>query len=203
MRPQIMRLAAAARLPVLAVALVLAACANQPLVADKFPPVSFADQKPYVFNVARVEIVSKYTSSSQPPHIEFDMPVSPENALKRWVEDRIKPAGTTGTLRVVINDASATETPLPRDTSASQLFTTQQTSRIDMSANIALQILDERQFVKAEVTGQASRSRTLPEGIKLNERDKILYDMVIALVRDVGTEVDPQIQATFPTYMTQ
>jgi hypothetical protein len=191
------------RLVVVALGMALAACANKPLVADKFPPVSFADQKAYFFNVARVEIVPKFKSSSNPPHIEFDMPVSPENALKRWVEDRIKPNGTNGTLRVLINDASATETPLPRDPNASQLFNTEQTERVDMSINVALQILDERQFVKAEVTGQATRSRTLPEGIKLNQRDRILYDMVVELVRNMSKEVDPQIQATFPTYLTQ
>lgn len=202
MRAQTMHLRAT-RLILLAVGMILAGCVNKPLVPEKFPPVSFTDQKAYVFNVARVEIVPKFTSSSNPPHIEFDMPVSPENALKRWVEDRIKPAGTTGTLRVLINDASATETPLPRDPNASQLFNTEQTSRVDMAVNVALQILDDRQFVRAEVTGQASRSRTLPEGMKLNQRDRILYDMVVELIRNMSEEVDPQIQATFPNYMMQ
>ncbi len=203
MRSQRMQFHAVARLIVLVVGMAVAGCADKPLVAERFPPVSFTDKKPYFFNVARVEIVPKFQSSSTPPHIEFDMPVSPENALKRWVEDRIKPAGTTGTLRVLINDASATETPLPRDPNASQLFNTEQTERVDMNVIVALQILDERQFVKAEVTGQASRSRTLPEGIKLNQKDKILYEMVVELIHNMSDQVDPQIQATFPTYMTQ
>jgi hypothetical protein len=196
------RILGAKRLFILAIGLTLAACANKPPPSDRFPPVSFADQKPYVFNVARVEIVSQYVSSSKPPHIELDMPVSPENAMKRWVEDRIKPVGTSGVLRVVIKNASATETALPRDPNASQLFNTEQTSRIDMGLNIALQILDERQFVKAEVTGQAGRSRTLPEGIKLNQRDKILYDMVVDMVKGLGTQIDPQIESTLQPYMS-
>ncbi|HEY1722172.1 MAG TPA: hypothetical protein VGG27_13075 [Magnetospirillaceae bacterium] len=187
---------------VLAIGLGVAACANNLPVDSKFPPVSFADHKPYVFNVARVEIVPKFTSSSTSPHIEYSMPVSPENAFKRWVEDRIKPVGTTGVLRVVINDASATDTPIQRDPDASQLFNTEQTSRIDMALNVSLQVLDERQFVKAEVTGQATRNRTLPEGIKLNERDKILYEMTVDLVKSLSDQLDPQISSTLMPYMT-
>jgi hypothetical protein len=186
---------------VLAIGLLVAACANKPPPQDKFPPVSFTDLKPYSFNVARVEIVPEFKGSSSRPHIEYSMPVSPENAFKRWVEDRIKPVGTQGILRVVIKDASATETPIPRDPNASQLFNTEQTSRIDMNLNVSLQVLDERQFVKAEVTGQAGRSRTLPEDIKLNQRDKILYDMVVELVRSLNGQLDPQIQGTLQPYM--
>ncbi len=186
---------------VLAMGLLLAACSNKPPPSSNFPPVSFTDLKPYSFNVARVEIVPQFTSSSNPPHIEFSMPISPENAFKRWVEDRIKPVGTKGILRVIIKDASATDSPIPRDPNASQLFNTEQTSRIDMSLNVSLQILDDRQFVTAEVTGQAGRNRTLPEDIKLNQRDKILYDMVVDLVRNLDSQVDPQIESTLRPYM--
>jgi len=186
---------------VLAVGLLLAACSNTPPPEDKFPPVSFAGQPPFVFNVAKVEIVSKFVSSSTPPHIELIVPVSPESALKRWAEDRIKPKGTSGTLRVLINDASATETPLKKEEGASSLFTKQETSRIDVSVEMVLQMLDERQFVKSSVNGKVAKSRTLTEGLKLNERDKILYDMVVDVVRDMGAQVDPLIQNTFAPWM--
>jgi hypothetical protein len=186
---------------ILVLGLAVAACSNNPPPTDKFPPVSFRDQKPFVLDIAKVEIVNKYQSSSVAPHIEFDMPVSPENAMKRWIEDRIQPRGTAGTMRVVINDASATETPLPKNPDESELFTKRQISRIDMSIDVSLQMLDERQFVKAEVTGKASRSRTLPEGLKLNERDQILYDMVVDLIKGAGSQIDPQIANTFGTWM--
>jgi len=181
----------------LALALLLAACANNPPPMENLPPVSFAGKPPFVFNVAKVEIVPKFVSSSTPPHIELVMPVSPENAIRRWMQDRIQAKGSSGALRVLINNASATETPLAKEEGFSAMFTTQQTSRIDMSVAVTLQMLDERQFVKSEVTGEASRSRTLPEGLKLNERDRILYDMVVDMVTGLGQQIDPQIQNTF------
>ena len=184
---------------VVVLGLAVAACSNNPPPPLTQPPISFNDAKPFVFDVARVEIVTKFVTPSTPPHIEFQLAVSPENAAKRWVQDRLQPKGTAGILRVVINDASATETNIPKDPNKSVLdLNNVDQTRIDMSLDVALQILDDRQFVTAEVTGKASRSRSLPTGIKLNERDKILHDMVIDLVRGWGQEVDPQIHNTFP-----
>ena len=41
------------------------------------------------------------------------------------------------------------------------------------------------------------RSRTEPEGQKLNERDQLLYDMTYDLVRGYDEEVDSNIRAGF------
>jgi len=54
---------------VLALGLLLAACANQPPPMEKLPPVSFADKPPFALNVARLEIVA----SMQPLHATSDM----------------------------------------------------------------------------------------------------------------------------------
>jgi len=189
------------RLLALTLGMLVAACANNPPPTGALPQVSFAGKPPFVLNVAKIEIVPKITPSSQPPHIELTMPVSPENAIRRWVQDRIQAKGSTGILRVLINDATATETPLKMEKGMSAMFTTQQESRIDMSAAVTLQVLDERQFVKSEVTGNATRSRTLPQGLKLNERDKILYDMVVDMVTGLAGQVEPQIQTTFGPWL--
>jgi hypothetical protein len=177
--------------------LALAGCSNTPPPMGAPPPISFADEKPYAFDVARVEIVSKYVAPSTPPHIEYELAASPENALRRWAQDRLQPKGTVGTLRVVINDASATEVTLPKDPNASTLFNNGPQSKIDMSLDVSLQMLDDRQFVVSEVTGKSMRSQTLATDLKLNERDKILRDMVVDLVKGFGQQVDPQIRTAF------
>ena len=81
------------------------------------------------------------------------------------------------------------------------MFKKEQAARVDMSVDVALQMLDERQFVAAEVTGKANRSRTEPEGQKLNERDKLLYDMVEDLMQGFNSEVDPGIRSTFGPWL--
>lgn len=175
----------------------LCACSSVNPPAPRMPQMTFANLQALQLDVARVEIVSKYQPPAQAPHIEYDMPVSPENAIKRWVQDRLQPVGKSGTLRVTILDAQATDNPLKVDTGVKSLFEKQQVSRVDVSVEVLLQILDERQFPVAEASAKASRSRTMPEGLKLNERDSILYDLVEATMLEFNTNMDPYMRTSF------
>ncbi len=179
----------------------LAACSSASPPMRRFPEMTFRNVPPVQLDVGRIEVVSQYQPPAEAPHIEFDMPVSPEAALKRWVQDRLQPVGRTGILRVVIRDASATETPLKTDKSFTGLFKKEQDADVVMSVDVALQMLDDHQFVVAEVTGKQSRSHTELEGQKLNERDKLLYDMVEDLLKGFNTEVDGNIRTTFGPWL--
>jgi hypothetical protein len=179
----------------------LSACAAPNPPMQRFPELSFRNQPAVQLDIGRIEVVSQYQPPAQAPHIEYDMPISPENAVKRWVQDRLQPVGRSGTLRVVIRDASATETTLKTDKGFTGMFKKEQAAQVDMSVDVALQMLDERQFVIAEVTGKQSRSHTELEGIKLNERDKLLYGMVEDLLKGFNNEVDGNIRATFGPWL--
>jgi hypothetical protein len=181
-------------------ALAVSACGgvNPP---QRLPQLTFSNETPFRLNVGRVEVVSNYQAPARPPHIEYDMPTSPETAIKRWVQDRLQPTGREGTLRVLIRDAAATETPLNMDTGVSAMFKKQQSARVDMSIDVALQMLDDRQFVIAEVTGKAARSRTEPEEQTLSERDKLLFDMVSDLMHSFDHDIQPDIQSTFGKWL--
>lgn len=178
----------------------LCACSSNSHV-QRFPELSFRSQPPFQIDVGRVEVVAEYQAPTQPPHIELDMPVSPEQALKRWAQDRLAPIGRANGLRVVIRDASATETPLKTDTGFTGMFKKEQAARIDMSVDVAIQMLDDHQFVVAEVTGKASRSRTEAEGTSLNDRDKMLYEMVQDLMVGFNTEISGNIRQTFGPWL--
>lgn len=186
---------------VIGLGVMLSACSSVNPPPSRLPELSFSQFAPYRLNVGRIEVVSQFQPVAQAPHIEYDMPVAPENAIKRWVQDRMQPVGRTGTLRVVIRDASAIETALKTDTGFTGMFKKEQASRIDMTADIALQMLDDRQFVIAEVSGQAAASHTTLEGQKLNDRDRLLYDMVVQLITNLNSQVDPNIQANFRQWL--
>jgi hypothetical protein len=181
--------------------LLLAGCGAVNPPAGRLPEMTFRNLPPIQLNVGRIEVVSQYTPPGAAPHIEFDMPVAPENAIKRWVQDRLQPVGRSGTLRVVIRDAEATEVALKTDQGFTGMFKKEQAARVEMKVDVALQILDERQFPVAEVSNRAFITRTTPEGLKLNEHDKILYDMVEALMRDYNDGIDPSIHQTLAPWI--
>ena len=185
----------------LALAAAVAGCSavNPPM--QRLPEITFTNLPPFQLDVARIEVVSQYEPPAQAPHIEYDMPESPEKALRRWTQDRLKAVGRSGILRVAIRNAAATETPLKTEQGFSSMFEKQQAARLDMSIDVALQMLDERQFVVSEVTGRAEISHTETEGMKLNDRDKLLYDMVHDMLTGFDGEMDSKILSTFGRWL--
>jgi hypothetical protein len=185
----------------LSAVILLSACAASPPPPLKLPGMSFTQSAPFQLDIARIEVVDEYKAPASEPHIEYDMPVSPESALRDWVRDQLKAVGRRGTLRVLIRNASATETPLKTDQGFTGMFKKEQAARIDLNLDVALQMLDDQQFVIAEVTGKASRSDTEPEGQKLNDRDRRLYDLTYDLVKGFGQEVTPNIPSAFARWL--
>ncbi|MGE5515350.1 MAG: hypothetical protein ACM31D_05960 [Bacteroidota bacterium] len=175
-------------------ALTLAACENKPPV-QKLPEISFADKRPFMLDVGQLEIVPEYISPGKRPNIEHLMPVSPENATVRWAQDRLRPVGRSGFARVVIKDAKVVEVPLKTDKGFTGMFKQEQEERYDASLDVAIQILDERHMPVADVVARATRTRTVPEGVSLNERDRVLYEISESLIRDIDTQMDGLIRS--------
>lgn len=177
----------------LACVLALAACENKPPV-QRLPEISFADKVPFRLDVGQLEIVPEYVSPGKRPNIEHLMPVSPEAATVRWAQDRLKPIGRSGYARVIIRDAKVVEVPLKVDKSFSGMFKDEQSERYDGSLDVAVQILDERHMPVADVVARATRTKTVPEGATMNERDRVLYEISESMIRDVDAQMDGLIR---------
>lgn len=176
-----------------AATLAIAACQNTQPPMQKLPEISFAHLRPIQLDVGQLEIVSEFASPGRSPNIEHLMPVSPEAAAQRWAQDRLRPMGRTGLARVVIRDAKVVEVPLAIDKGLTGSFKKEQETRYDASLDVAVQILDARQMVIGETMARATRSRTVAEGITLNQRDRILYDISEGLAKDIDEQMNQLI----------
>jgi hypothetical protein len=179
-------------------ALTVSACEVAP-PQQRLPQLTFSHLQPYRLDVGRVEIATEYQAPMRDPNVEHVMPVSPEAAAKRWVQDRLQPVGTSGAVRVVIRDARVVEVPLKTDKGFTGLFKEQQAERYDAALDLAIQVLDERNLPRAEIVARTQRSRTVPEGTTLNERDRIWFGMV----EDMMTDLNGQLEGLIPQYLNQ
>jgi hypothetical protein len=179
---------------VVVAALAATACQNTKPPMQKLPEISFANQRPFQLDVGQLEIVSEYASPARSPNIEHQMPVSPEAAIQRWAQDRLRPMGRNGLARVVIKDAKVIEVPLAIDKGLTGSFKKEQESRYDAVLEVAVQILDARQMVIGETMARASRSKTVAEGLTINERDRILYDISEGLAKDIDEQMSQLIR---------
>jgi hypothetical protein len=177
---------------VLAVA--LSGC-NSPPPRPAFPDIRFSGQPPFRLDVRDVAVKYEFVPSDQQPDVELWFPVPPSRALENWVQDRLRAVGTRGHARLVVLDASVKETELPRTQGLQGAFTVDQAERYDAALEARLEILGDRGYVDHAVSTRVSRSRTVPEGLTPNERDRIWYDMTVGLIRDFDESMGQNIQA--------
>lgn len=175
----------------LASATLLAACQVPAPPPPRLPELSYAQFAPLTFDVARIDVVDRReTDASERIHADLQAPTPPERAVRRWVEDRLRAGGTTGTLTAVIEDASIIETPLPRTPGLRGALTTEQTTRFD--GRIAVELVVDRRdrryqgFTKATAT----RSTTLAEGASLHRRDAALLKLVREMMDDLNYRLE-------------
>jgi hypothetical protein len=180
----------------------LAACSSQPPRA-RFPELTYGHLGGFRLDVSRIDIVTEYQPPMIAPNIEHLMPVNPVDALQRWGRDRLQATGTPGRIgRFVITDAKVLDTPLPRSQGMRGAFTTDQTNRYDGTLACAVEVREERANYRAGMaTAWATRSRTVPEGITLNDRERVYFELVESLMNDINAELDRQIKANLGQFI--
>jgi hypothetical protein len=171
--------------------LLLSACQPPEPPPVRLPELSFAEYGPLVFDVARIDVVDRREQpSGGAARIEAQAPVPPADALRRWAQDRLRAAGSSGTLTVIIKDASITETPLQKTGGIRGTFTTDQSARFDGRIDVELVAEDRGRRYQGFTTATATRSTTMPENASLDRRDRILRTLVEEMMKEVNYRLE-------------
>lgn len=177
------------RLTLTALLLLVGACTSTPS-APRYEPISFAAEGAIPLAVARVVVEQRYRSPLQPPHVEHDFPVRPAEALEVWAHERLQAVGPAGEALFVIDEASAVETKLKKEGGIKGAFTTDQDARYTVKLRAHIDIANNGGLQKGQISAEAERSKTLPEDVSLNQRDRFYYD----LTKEAMTELDKTLQ---------
>lgn len=172
---------------------VLPACAAPPPV--RMPDMTFTDRPRFLLDVAEIQVVDQYQPPFRLPNIEHQVPVSPAKAAERWARDRLIPVGASGVAVVTIKDARVIENSLRVTPGVQGVFTKDQAARYDAFIEMSVEIKPTNIMApEGAATGRAERSRTVAEGITPNDLDRVLYELVEGLMRDVDLQLDVNIQ---------
>jgi hypothetical protein len=178
-------------------ALALTSCANPPEVARVAAP-SFAQSTPFSLDVADVQIVEEYQSPLRAPNAEQLFPTTPAEAMKSWVHDRIRAAGTDGQLSVIIKNAAVIETTLPKTQGLKGTFTNDQEARYDATLTVEMRVYKRGGAMSdASLSVTATRSQTVPEKASAYERDRIFNQILTDLMTSINAELEKNIQQYF------
>jgi hypothetical protein len=180
----------------------LAGCETAP-PRPQFPELTFGHLPPIRLNVADVQVVREYASPGQKPNVEQLFPVLPATVMERWAQDRLKPVGAEGVARAIIKEASVVEVPLPRTRGITGAFTTDQSERYDAVFEMTIEASSRDSGRRAMVSSRATRSRTVPEDITLNDREKVWFELTEAVMNDLNASLEKQIQDNFGAFLAR
>lgn len=183
--------------------LLLAACENAPQGYTP-APLSFAGETPYRINAAQIRVVENYRSPMSPPHVEHQFPVSPANAVKQWVRDRMQAVGSTGVLEIAIDDASVKETLLPKTTGIKGMFTNDQEARFDANLRVSMRMYDgvsPMSLASGDVS--ATRWKTISERSTVDDRTRLYEEMTRDLMDQFDQGAKSRLNQFFTPYLVQ
>ena len=99
--------------------------------------------------MAHINIVEEYVPVNAPPYIETTFPVPPNQAIRRWVADRLRPTGGDVDLTIVITQADVTAEQIPVKGGLEGLFRDDQNRKwtAHLAANLILKSIATGQTV--------------------------------------------------------
>lgn len=172
----------------------MGACVTEPPQAS-LPRLTFSHLAPFSLRVAQIEIADDYAAPVDPPHIERLVPAAPDAALRAWAGHRLMAAGGAGVARLVIKTASVTATPLKVTQGLKGAFTKDQSERYEAAVRAELRIYDGGGTDAGYVAAEASHSRTVAENASVNDRRRVQFELVEALMAEFDREMEKNIQA--------
>ncbi|MEQ8319962.1 MAG: hypothetical protein RH946_06850 [Rhodospirillales bacterium] len=175
----------------------LGACQTPPPNAPEYPELTFTHLPPISLGVAGLEIVDNFTPPADATHIENRMPVSLESALRNWARDRLKFNGVSGVAKFIIENASVTETDLPRTKGLTGVFTTDQAQRYDAAVSVQVRLEGVPRVNEAFAQAAVSRYQTLPEDASINVREDTWFNLTEQVMKDF----DPQMAASIRQHL--
>ncbi|HEX6958649.1 MAG TPA: hypothetical protein VF194_11745 [Ferrovibrio sp.] len=188
-------------LAALGLTILLVGCSSTP-PRPVLQEITFEQYPKLTFTASNVETVVEYQPTAQPPHIELEIPQPPLVVAQRWARDRVALDNTQpNTVRVVIRKAAVTEADLKKTPGLRGNFTTDQVARIDTEVEMAVELRDGRGFRIAEASASARRSNSIGEDATLNDRDRIIHDLVRETMMDVNRELERNVRQYMPLYV--
>lgn len=196
------RLFALPRLFIVAgLALAAAACGG-PMEKSILPEIAFTGQPKLTFAASSVETIMEYQPTAQPPHIELAIPQPPASVAMRWTRDRVAVDNSQqNRVTVIVRKASVTEIDLKKTPGLRGSFTEDQVARFDTEVEMAVEVRDSRGFRVGEAQASARRSNSMSEKATLNDRDRLIHDLVRETMMDVNRELERNIRQYMPLYV--
>lgn len=177
----------------------LGACSSPP--PERVPPLTFRKFQPFHMAVSSIEFVEEYKSPMRAPYVEHLMPISPMDAMRSWIRDRMIVAGGDKTMQVIVKEASVQETDLSRPLSMSTVFAGGEDAYYEAKLVVVMRIYGLEPMAEAEVEISATRNLTLAENASLSSRNEAFRKMINDLMATANAQLEKNIYQYMSPYI--
>ncbi len=178
----------------------LAACESVP-PRQQFPELTFDHLPKFNLDIARIEVARAYKAPGAKPNVEHLFPVEPAAIIERWARQRLRAVGAGGSARATVVNAAVVEVPLKRTTGLEGAFTTDQSERYVGVLEMKIELAASGGRARAQVTARTELSRTVPENISLNDREKLWFRMTEEMANTLNVLLEREIKKHFKAYL--
>ena len=163
------------------------------------PELTFVHSSPILLEVREAQIDPRYRSPGTAPNIEQTVNPTPEAALIKWAQQRLRAVGTENIARFTILNAPLTAERLPKSSGLAGVFSSEPEQRWTVTVEAQLEILDESGGRLDGYIAKVTRTRDLPQGLTYEERNLFWYDLLSATM----SEFDAQMSAGLRQYLSK
>lgn len=177
----------------------LAACAsNEPATLPRLVE-GYRHLTPLRLNVAELTIAEPAAGAvvvSQPA------PLRPDAEMRRMAEERIIPAGTSGTARFVTRAAEFRRERLGGSGGITAVFAGEPGERLTCRVALLLEVRNA-EGQAGQVEAEARRTRTLPEGTSQAARQRAAEEIVRQAMDDLNVEFEFQLRRVLGSWLVE
>lgn len=166
-----------------------------------FPDLTYGHMPVFSLDVARIEIEQTYRAPAARPNVDHLFPVKPGTAAVRWLRDRLQAVGSARTAVATVQRAAVVEVPLKKTPGVRGSFTVDQSERYDAALEVQIRIIANNGHQEAVISVQVERSRTVPEDITIDGRQRVWFEMTEAMMNDLNAQLERQIRTHFTKYL--
>ena len=179
--------------------IVLLACQKTELIDDVVFDNSLLNN--ISFNVAEKIIDVSYETTFNETFIDHVMETSPSNRVIAWLENNIINFGTVNKLIIDIQQASITRNEIEREVEVAGVIKKQIEYLYELNLVVMFLLYNDSDNILATTKVEVFRSTTSGKFISLNERNRILDNLILDSLRDLSNKSIELLKLHMSEYM--
>lgn len=154
---------------------------------------TFEEEKKIAVNVSSIDVVSNVNHFERLPHIENKMPITPENSLKQWIQNRFCALNDFSDIKmqVIIEKAYLTQT----DEKMPQWYMFDNV-KYTLTYDLKFVFKNSKTVIYTHQIGGYETS-SLPKRSSLSAKEEVFEKMLNAMVYKVDEQVRRQLPKKF------